>query len=195
MMSLSPDECKWSERLAPGIEVWVHRRSCGCLSKVQMHRPQSRARMCMSLRPPGALTPPRSLQEHTLTPERRLASLWMCIHPTSKIHSFMHLRLDSHWIPADHGAVNHNVAWLSASHLSPSDPPLPSFSIATTTVPALISLLAPMAVERSHMFSPACIMNTHTHTRAHAHSSSNERALWISWRSAAEFLESAGPLP
>lgn len=173
MMSLSPDECKWSESLVlrqqglrwgftgTGVDA-CQRCKCGDLraghacaghSDIQEH------------------WPPQSLQEeHTLTPDRSLAYLWMCICPASKIHPFIPSPLDSSWIPADHRAVNHNVLCLSPSHLHPSDPPptfhrpLPCYLIATTTMPALMSLLAFMAVQRSHMLSQACIIITNTHT-------------------------------
>lgn len=123
-MSLSPDECKWSERLA----LQQQGLRCGftgaCADACQR-------RKCIDLRVVRACAchsdllehwAPRFLQEHTLTPERRRAYLWMCIRPASKTHSFMHLPLDRGWIPAGHRAVNPNVVWLSPSHLHPSDP-------------------------------------------------------------------------
>lgn len=124
MMSLSPDECKWSKRLAPRQQELRCGFTGACVDACQRCK-------CIDLRVVRACARHSdllehwlllSLQEHTLTPERRLAYLWMCIRLASKTHSFMHLRLDSRWIPADHRAVNHNVAWLSPSHSHPSDP-------------------------------------------------------------------------
>lgn len=150
MMSLSPDECKWSERLAPRQRgsrcgfvstcVDVCQRCKGIEWSILVHHPD-----LLENWPPWS--------EAGISVSVHLSHI-----QNTFIHAFPHWQqLNSSW-PQSCESQRFVVVTISLTSLTP----LPCYLIATTTVPALMSLFAFKAAQRGHMLSQACIMNTHT---------------------------------
>lgn len=158
MMSLSPDECKWIERLAP----WQQGLRCGltgaCADACQRCK-------YIGLRAVRAHAFHSDLLEHwppmvsagidTDSREDGHLCECVCVLLPKYIHSCI-------FASTGHRAVNHNVVWLSPSHLYRSDPLCVVIWFPPQRCPRwwVCSLL--WLYNGGHMLSQACIMNTHT---------------------------------